>query len=223
MSEAQGVVIFGTGEAAELAHFYLTHDSPYEAVAFTVDAAYLSCENFCGLPVLPFEQVASGFPPEHYAMFVAIGYTQVNEVRAAKYREAKQRGYSLVSYVSSRASVFAGFRPGDNCFILEDVIVQPYAMIGSDVTLWSGCHIGHHTSIGDHCFVAPRAAISGCVTVAEGCFIGINATIRDHVSIARKTVVGAGALILADTAEGEVCKGLPGTTLALPSERLTRL
>jgi len=28
------VVIFGTEELAQVAHFYLTHDSPYEVVAF---------------------------------------------------------------------------------------------------------------------------------------------------------------------------------------------
>src|SRR3712207_9011917 len=31
------VVNFGTGQWAEMAHFYLTHDSTHEVVAFTVD------------------------------------------------------------------------------------------------------------------------------------------------------------------------------------------
>ena len=33
------LVIFGTGDIARLAHFYFTHDSPHDVVAFTVDAA----------------------------------------------------------------------------------------------------------------------------------------------------------------------------------------
>ena len=31
------VVVFGVGRIAELAHFYLVHDSPHEVVGFAVD------------------------------------------------------------------------------------------------------------------------------------------------------------------------------------------
>lgn len=223
MNAQTPVVIFGTGEAAELAHFYLTHDSPYEPAAFTVDSAYCGEETFCGLPVVSFEDVVAGFPPEQVVMFVAIGYTRINAIRAAKYAEAKTRGYSLISYVSSKAYVYPGFQPGDNCFILEHAVIQPFATVGNDVTLWSGCHVGHHTSIGDHCFVAPRAAISGCVTIEDNCFIGVNASVRDHVTIARKSVIGAGAVILGDTAPGEICIGRQAESLGISSEQLSRI
>ena len=52
-------------------------------------------------------------------------------------------------YVSSKASVWPGFKPGENCFILEDNTMQPFVVIGDNVTLWSGNHIGHHARIGD--------------------------------------------------------------------------
>lgn len=35
------IVIFGTGEIAELADFYFTRDSPHEVAGFAVDAAFL--------------------------------------------------------------------------------------------------------------------------------------------------------------------------------------
>ena len=34
------VVIFGAGDIARLAHYYFTHDSDHEVVAFTVDEEY---------------------------------------------------------------------------------------------------------------------------------------------------------------------------------------
>ena len=43
--------------------------------------------------------------------------------------------------------------------------------------------------------------VSGGVSVGDNCFIGVNATIRDHVAIGAHSVIGAGALILGDTAE----------------------
>lgn len=37
---ARGLVIFGTGQIAELANFYFATDSDYKAAGFTVDDAY---------------------------------------------------------------------------------------------------------------------------------------------------------------------------------------
>lgn len=37
----QSLVIFGSGDIAQLAHYYFSRDSDYEVVAFTVDAAYV--------------------------------------------------------------------------------------------------------------------------------------------------------------------------------------
>ena len=140
------IVIFGAGDIARLAHFYFSTDSEHEVVAFTVDAEYLTGETFLDLPLVPFDRVASIYPPSSYKMFVALSYAKMNQVREAKYREARALGYDLVSYVSSRCSFLTQYPHGDNCFILEDNTVQPFVRIGSNVTLWSGNHIGHDSS-----------------------------------------------------------------------------
>lgn len=36
------IIIFGVGSQAELAHYFFTHDSDYQVVAFCIDAAYLT-------------------------------------------------------------------------------------------------------------------------------------------------------------------------------------
>ena len=46
------VIVFGVGQLASLAYFYLTHDSPYEVTGFTVDRDYLKESEFFGLPVV---------------------------------------------------------------------------------------------------------------------------------------------------------------------------
>ncbi len=57
------LVIFGTRNFAEIAHYYFTHDSPHRVVAFSVDGAYLESPTFAGLPVVPFEEVSRHYPP----------------------------------------------------------------------------------------------------------------------------------------------------------------
>jgi hypothetical protein len=51
------VIVFGNGEIASVAHFYLTHDSPYEVAAFTVDREFIKQERFIELPVVPLDKI----------------------------------------------------------------------------------------------------------------------------------------------------------------------
>lgn len=217
------LVIFGCGDIAELAHFYFSRDSDYEVAAFTVDAAFLSASEFCGLPVVAFERVSAVYPPEQHDLFVALSYSKLNAVRKEKYLSAKALGYQLASYISSSATVLNEVRTGDNCFILEDNTIQPFVVLGSNVTLWSGNHIGHHSRIGDHTFIASHAVISGGVEIGEQCFIGVNATLRDHITIGDRCVIGAGALLLADAEAEGVYVGAATERARVPSTRLRKI
>lgn len=211
------LVLFGYGDIAELAHYYFSTDSDYEVVAFTIDASFIKEPYFCDLPVVAFEDVAHLYSPENYSFFVTIGYSKINEVRKNKFLAAKKKGYRLVSYISSKATVLNDGKIGENCFILEDNTIQPFVRIGDNVTLWSGNHIGHHSVIHDHTFIASHVVVSGGVEIGEQCFIGVNATLRDHIKIGDRSIIGAGALLLSD-AEPE---GLYIGSSTARSERLS--
>lgn len=198
------LVIFGAEDFAEVARYLFDHDSEYETVAFTVDSEYIRSPEFCGLPLVGFDRVEELYPPSECEMFLAIGYSRVNQAREQKYNEAKQRGYRLATYVSSKATVWDTLKIGDNSFVFEDNNIQPFAEIGSNVVLWSGNHIGHHSQIGDHAFITSHVVVSGRCVIGDHCFIGVNATLHDHVKIASRTVIGAGALIAHDTETNSV-------------------
>lgn len=221
-SASKKIIIFGIGDSARLAQFYFTQDSPHDVVAFTVDAEYLTETAFLGLPLVPFEALETLYPPEQFSLFIAIGYSKINRNRAEKYEQAKQKGYQLVSYVSSKATCWTE-AIGDNCFILEDNTLQPFVTIGNNVVLWSGNHIGHDVTIQDHCFIASHVVISGHVVVEPYCFIGVNATLRNDIRIARECVIGAGALILKNTEEKGVYIGKAAEKHQLNSDRLPRI
>lgn len=204
------LVIFGLGDIAEVIKFIFETDSDYRVVAFTVDCTYRTQDSFCGLPVCDFESVEKEYPPEQYEMFLAVGYSHVNEVRRKKYNEAKAKGYKLASYISSHATCFISMKDiGENTFIFEDNTIQPFVKIGNNVILWSGNHVGHHARIGDHVFISSHVVLSGRTVVGDNSFIGVNATINDHVKIAERCVIGSGALITRDTEPDAVYKNSP--------------
>jgi sugar O-acyltransferase (sialic acid O-acetyltransferase NeuD family) len=217
------IIIFGIGELAEVAHYYFSHDSEREIAGFSVDAAYRNNESFCGLPVATLEELRDRWPPSAYEAFVAIGYSKLNALRAAKIADFRTLGYSLASYISTKMVHWPGVSYGENCFVLEDNTIQPFVRIGSGVVLWSGNHIGHHSIIEDNCFVTSHAVISGGVTVGERSFIGVNATIRDHVRIGQRNLIGAGSLITGDTPDDAVFTAPKAEMSAVPSSRIRHI
>ena len=212
------VVVFGNGQMAEIAHVYLAHDSPYEVVAFCVDKDHLQGDRYRGLPLIAFEDIERAYPPGDCAMFIPIGAKRVNHLRAEKYCQAKGKGYGFISYVSSKAIVCPETNIGENCFILENNVIQPFATIGNNVILWSGNHIGHHSVIMDHCFLTSHVVVCGRVTVESYSYLGVNSTVRDGLTIRESSVIGAGALLMRDTEPGQVYVGLPAKRHSLPSK-----
>jgi sugar O-acyltransferase (sialic acid O-acetyltransferase NeuD family) len=217
------LVIFGSGDMAQLAYYYFSTDSEYEVAAFTVDASYIQEPDFSGLPVVAFEEVSFKYPTENYDFFVALGYSKINAVRKEKFLAAKDMGYKLVSFISSHATVLNDGQIGENCFIFEDNTIQPFVRIGNNVTLWSGNHIGHHSTIKDHSFIASHIVISGRVEVGEQCFIGVNSTLRDNIKVGDRCVIGAGSLILADAEAEGVYGGEATVRSRIPSSRLRKI
>lgn len=201
------VVIFGTGSMAEVVHYYLTEQSPYEVVAFTAHGDRIEQHEFHGLPVTPYEEIVDAFSPDDFAMYVAVGYAKVNQVRADVFADAKAKGYKLISYVSPRCTRIGEFPIGENCFIFEDNTLQPFVTIGDNVIMWSGNHIGHHSTIENHCFITSHVVVSGHCRVGQRSFLGVNSTLRDNIRIGEACVIGAGALIMKSTRDREVYVG----------------
>lgn len=197
------VIIFGEGNIQEIALFYLQNDDRYDVVAFTADAEYIKSDIYLKLPMIPFADIEKLYPPTEYKMFIPLGYKRNNHLRAEKYYAAKNKGYKFITYISPKAAYY-GTPVGENCFIFENNLIQPYVVIGNDTILWSGNHIEHHTKIGNHCFIASHVVVSGVTVVEDYTFIGANATVGNGIRIAKDNIIGAGAVITKDTMEKEV-------------------
>ncbi len=203
------VIIFGVKDFAQLAKYYLLNDSKHEPVAFSVNRDYLPEEGtFDGLKVEAFEEIENKYPPGEYKFFAPMSPKGMNSFRKNVFEDIKKKGYELISYVSSKATVFNN-EIGENCFILEDNTLQPFTNIGNNVVMWSGNHIGHHGRIGDHVFFTSHVVLSGHCDVKDSSFFGVNSTIRDGVTVNEGTLVAMGACITKDTDAWGVYVGNP--------------
>jgi sugar O-acyltransferase (sialic acid O-acetyltransferase NeuD family) len=214
-NKKEKIVIVGAGEFAEIAYQYFTYDSAFEVAAFSVEREFLKDNRLLGLPVVPFEEIEARYPPTRFKVFVAVTYTRLNRVRGRLFRECKRKGYTCVSYVSSRAFVWRNVKMGENCFIFENNVLQYHVQLGDNVILWSGNHIGHRTVIGDNVYAASHVVISGYCKIGENCFLGVNCSFNDKLVIAKDCIIGNGAVVIKNTEPGKVYVGNP----ARPTEK----
>lgn len=209
MIKSKKLVIIGAGEFAEIAYEYFTHDSHYEVVGFSVESAYITHDTLFDLPVVPFEKIESTFPASEVDAFVAITFTKLNRIRTRLYHAAKNKGYKLATYISSKAFVWHNAKIGDNCFIFENNVIQYHVNVGNNVIMWSGNHVGHRTSIADNCFLSSHVVVSGYCNIGQNCFLGVNSTLNDNIKIARDCLIASGALIVKNTEPQKIYKGSP--------------
>ncbi len=203
------IVIIGAGEFAEIAYEYFTYDSIYEVAAFSVEGEYCLTDCLNELPVIPFEQIELLYPPIDYKVFVAVTYTQLNRVRTRLLRDAKNKGYSAVSYISSKAFVWRGVEIGENCFIFENNVLQYGVKLGNNIILWSGNHIGHQSRIKNNCFLSSHVVVSGYCEIGENCFLGVNSTLVNNIQIGADCMIAAGAVVTKTVNENKIFKGNP--------------
>ncbi len=214
------IVMFGIGMLADVAKVYLDAHSEHQILGFTVDAQYATTDRFHDLPVVPWEQLEAVFPPDRVALLGPITYRRMNAFRRERYLEGKARGYQFASFIHPDSHIYTK-DIGENCFILENNVIQPFAKIGNNVIIWSGNHIGHHCVIGDHCFLASQVGISGSTRIGEGCFVGGQVGITECLTIGDDCMLSGGTVIAKDLPSGSVVMRAAADPVAkFPSSRI---
>lgn len=196
------LVIYGNGQMARMfLHFARLE---YEVVAFTVDRSVLTDTLIEGLPIVAFEDLASVYPSADHCLITAVGYRDMNDLRARKYQAGRAMGYAFASYVHPSVVRHACVTVGENTIVLDHVALHPYTSIGNSVFIASNASIGHGCTIGDHCWINSGVSIGGETEIGEATFLGINATIGDNIRVGRQCFVGANTLVARDTLAEEV-------------------
>jgi sugar O-acyltransferase (sialic acid O-acetyltransferase NeuD family) len=217
------LIVFGAGKIAEVLCDYIQRDSDYEVAAFSCETAFARTGEYCGLPLVPFDDIARLFPPDRYEMHIAVGYHQLNRLRERLFSEAKAKGYRLASFVSSRSWPGRDARVGENCFVADGVSIEPGASIGDNVSLWSNVVVGHHAQIRNHCWLAAGTVIGGGAVVEDRCFLALNVTVGNEVTVGADSILGARTLVTKSLAPKSVVVERDTELFRLDSERFLRI
>jgi UDP-3-O-[3-hydroxymyristoyl] glucosamine N-acyltransferase len=106
---------------------------------------------------------------------------------------------------------------GDNVDILSNCLVARGSLsdtvIGDGTKLDASVYVAHNVKIGRNCLLTGGARIGGTTKIGDQCWIGLNCTIKQKVRIENNAIVGAGAVVLHDVANGDIVAGVPARSI----------
>ena len=70
-------------------------------------------------------------------------------------------------------------------------------------------HIAHNVCVEENCAVIAHAMLAGSVNVGKGSWVAPSTAVRESITIGAKSLVGLGAVVVSDVAEGATVMGSP--------------
>lgn len=206
------VIIFGIGDMAEYVYYMMKRDSEFDVVSFTVDNDFRTADQFCNLEVIDFDIIDTIYPPSDYQMFIAVGPSKMNLFREKKCVEAKEKGYTLISYVSKSAVCDSAL--GENCFVADFAVINPFVEIGNNNYFFEGVIVCNKAQIMDNCYIAPRVTVSSFSVIQSNSILGTGSIVKTKVVVGKESLIGASCYISKNTLEksvyGEKCSEFYG-------------
>ncbi|WP_443113634.1 acetyltransferase [Herbaspirillum seropedicae] len=150
--------------------------------------------------------VAAGFD----GVLVAIGNCAV---RLARQRELEAVGAKLATLIHPRAWISPGAQLGAGTVAMAGAVVNVGAVLGDACIVNTGATVDHDCMLADGVHLSPGAHLAGNVSVGACSWLGIGCVTRQGIRIGTHVVAGAGAVVVADIADGLTVVGNPARSL----------
>ncbi len=142
------------------------------------------------------------------------GHTNVQAVNgigdnATRERIANQYDFDWCTAIHPQAVVHESVRLGAGTVVCAGAVIQPDAVIGEHCIINTSASVDHDCRLDAFCSIGPGAHLCGGVVIGRLAMIGSGVCAIPQAHVGERTVVGAGATVIADLPEGVVAVGCP--------------
>lgn len=197
--------IFGISTTARSIWKFVGDYNLFNIKGFVVDAAYKTCDTYCGLPVFELENLPESFDKDKDLLFIAMEWDRLNAVRKNIYLRLKKEGFRFANIISPHALLHSDIE-GENCWICDKVVIENDVIIHDNVFVKTGATIAHFSEVGAHAFIGANSFTAGNCKIGEQTYLGICSTIFNSVKVGSKCLVGACVYVKRNLADNSVIK-----------------
>ena len=200
------IIIIGAGGNARVTLDILLSNRK-KILAFTAKGT--EEKDICGIPVINDESVIADFKPEDVSLVNGIGSVASLDLRRYVFEKFKQYGFSFVSVVHPSALIASDVSIGEGTCIGAGVIIECGAHIRENTIINTKVSVGHDSIIASHVHIAPGCTLCGNVSVGSCTHIGADTCVIQGIRIGKKTLIGAGSVVVKDIPDGVKAFGNP--------------
>jgi len=217
----QKFVIYGNGPHTRVIHGYL-HESP-NLSGFIVDDHVVHQQPIIGgHAVVPLSRALIEFPPDEYAVLVALGFRDFNELRKNRSIALRELGYRTASFVDKSVRLPKNYSISENCIVIDHVAINDGVLINDGSFISSGAMLGHDSVLEAYSWIGSGVALAGGVLVGDSSVLGLNCSVKQNTHLGHHTLVLPNTFVNADTKPYEVIASEPGRKLPFDSRRMMR-
>jgi sugar O-acyltransferase (sialic acid O-acetyltransferase NeuD family) len=212
LSEVNQFCIYGAGGHAKDLVAQLIFDLGRDSVLCLVDD-FNPDRQQAGFDVLNFDTACLRHPKARW--LIAVGDpSQRMRIAQTMGDRVGEEGW----FISSRAFISHDFVPTSGVQVLSGCCISAEVTLGRSTIVNVGSTISHESKIGAFVSISPGCTLAGRVRVEDQVFVGAGATILNGtperpITIGKKSVIGAGAVVIRDVIGGDVVVGVPARSL----------
>lgn len=154
-------------------------------------------------PVFGRKQVA---PSSISRLIIGVGD---NAARARLSQEMIAAGWIMASVIHPSVWVSPSSKIGDGVYVGPQAAINAQAQVEEGVIINTGVIVEHHCVVKRFAHLCPRTALAGNVTIGQMTTLGTGVSVCPRINIGRDCVIGAGAAVANDIADGRLAMGVP--------------
>lgn len=128
--------------------------------------------------------------------FITIGYMGNSSVREKIYNKLCSIGFNMPTIIDPSAIIATDVQIGSGCFIGKTAVINSQARIGDLGIINTAAVIEHECDIGFNVHLAGNSILCGNVTVGNDVFIGAGSVVIQGINIGSDVIIGAASTVI---------------------------
>lgn len=206
----QNLLIVGAGGHGKVVADCAKAMGIWQHIAF-VDQRYPALTSAGPFPVIATaDDAVLGLREDFPSIIVAIGDNRLRQRLSLAY---EAQGFALATLIHPRATVSEFAKVGKGTVIFAHAVVNIDANIGNCCIINTAAVVEHECEIANAVHLSPNVSLGGQVHVGEQSWLGIGCSVIHGLTIGPFCMVGAGAVVIRNVAEGHTVVGNPARRL----------